>query len=144
MKPPITHFLPLGKLNSYKKATFWQGIKLLETKKKKKKKSNILSPFLTFFTNFSPRYFLRNGVLQNFLQILFFSCFTFLYLYTPILYTPIHSFGSNNHLFSQDFHLNISGLNFSLSDRFILSLTFLLKFSTRKFQSHFKPTYPSW
>lgn len=136
MKSPIIHFLPLRKLNAYKKATFWQGIKLLETKKKKKK-SNIPSAFLKFFTNFSLRYFLSNGVLQNFLRILFSSCFPFLHVYTPI-----HSFGSNSHLFSQDFHLYLSGLN-SLSDRLILSLNFLLKFSTRKFQSHFKPTYPS-
>ena len=137
MKSPITHFLPLRKLNAYKKATFWQGIKLLETNKQKKTK-NIPSAFLTFFTNFSLMYFSSNGVLQNSLQILFSSCFPFLHVYTPI-----HSFGSNSHLFSQDFHLYLSGLNFSWSDRFILPLTFLLKFSTRKFQSHPKPTYPS-
>ena len=138
MKSPITHFLPLRKLNAYKKATFWQGIKLLETNKQKKQKT-----FLLLSWHFSLIFLLCTSQVMVFFRTPF--RFSSLLAFLPFLhvYTPIHSFGSNSHLFSQDFHLYLSGLNFSWSDRFILPLTFLLKFSTRKFQSHPKPTYPS-
>lgn len=67
------------------------------------------------FINFFTIYFLDNDVLQDSLQTLFFSHFTFLYLHTPI-----HSSGFNHHLLSDDFHLYISRLDLSLSDRFML------------------------
>lgn len=75
-------------------------------------------PANSSFTNFSILFFLSSGLLQNPLQILFFlALHFFVYVLSLIFLVSITTF-----FFFYDFHLYISGLNFSLSSRYMVSL----------------------